>query len=164
MPQMPPEYNAFTTYSWDSTLKIMKGMVVAGSQCSEGFNWRKKPPNDCSYGDVTAGRRTTPSQCSSLLHEVKDNICVANMLFLHGRKRKMANVNGFLEPGMYSAWNPEPFSVCSSSCELQQHEMTAGMLSNEKRLFQPINTMISRGWKLFHRKAYLHQYTQFGNT
>eukprot|EP00055_Hartaetosiga_balthica_P015723 m.95110 g.95110 ORF g.95110 m.95110 type:complete len:449 (-) comp8938_c0_seq4:1501-2847(-) len=162
VPQMPPAFNAFTTYSWEPTLNTLRSMAIGGAHCSEGFNWRKKPALECSYGDLLAGRTFGASTYEPLPQEIMDNISVANMLFLHGKKRNLANVTGFLEPGMYCAWNSEPFSAFSSGCELQNHDISAGLISNEKRLYQPIDAMVSKGWKLFNKKAYLHQYTQFG--
>ena len=135
---MPAGLLRDTTYSWRSHLKQLKRMM---------------------YIESGGGREPTAydGRPSS-----KVDRCLANLLVLRGKSLSEADVSLFDDKALYPIWSVDPLSVATSSANLGEYDMFAGMLSNSYSAVAPVSQCLSKAFAMYSAKAFVYHYFRHG--
>lgn len=154
VPQMPDSSRKFATYTWHGQLKTARQMLVTGSPSEEGMNWRAVPR---SATQLAAAHDLAAASAAS-------NTAVAAVLTLRGSElmEAQSDLLPFEDPALYAPWSPSPFEVRASPVKLAGHDKSATLLANTRQIARPLEHVVSRAWRTFSSKAFLHQYDACG--
>ena len=94
------------------------------------------------------------------------NHSVANLLVARGNDLHTVDTSSFTEPHLYPAWMPSDgaFAAWCSPRPYYKNEKFAVLLSNSQMPVQPLNRVVSKAWRMFSSRAYVHHYLRHGMT
>jgi len=126
-------------------------MLIANSYMEEGINWQVK----CHDADI--------------------NRSISNVLFLRGLESDQTDVSLFTESTLYSPLFHSPLTHTRSDSHsdsnllllthphrLLHYDRFATLLSNDRASTRCIDDTVTRAWKMYGQRAYIHQYTNHG--
>eukprot|EP00040_Diaphanoeca_grandis_P009647 m.49602 g.49602 ORF g.49602 m.49602 type:complete len:464 (-) comp21062_c0_seq2:124-1515(-) len=138
VPQMSDTHREFATYQWEGMVRTLRQMSVVNSFSVEGMNWRSRPHSLQSVGE--------------------HNTAISNLMFARGQALQDISITPFLDKELYASWSLHPFTLWQSKTMNSQHEKSVTMLSNSRAVWKPLDRVVSRAWKTFASRAFLHQY------
>ncbi|KAM4701737.1 tubulin delta chain [Discoglossus pictus] len=152
IPQMSENSLAYSTFTWQGLTKHLRQMLIANAKMEEGINWQVQPPSQPAAEKL------------SLKEDLHFNTSVANLVILRGKDVHLASTDGFRDPALYTSWlSPDnAFKVWRTPRSFNKYEKSATLVSNSQYLLKPLDNIVSKAWRMFASKAYLHQYTKFG--
>eukprot|EP00041_Stephanoeca_diplocostata_P019620 m.426201 g.426201 ORF g.426201 m.426201 type:complete len:497 (+) comp21353_c0_seq5:613-2103(+) len=156
LPQMPDAHKAFSNYTWPRLVKTLRQMQVAVWPCEEGVNWQAKPR--------PVGHDVHHPEGGAALSDA-NNRAISNLLVLRGRDSNKYNadiVTQFNDATLYTRWYPQPLKMWVSPHTLDQHPMTATLVSNSRCMWKPLDHVTKKAWRMYQSRAFLHQYTSYG--
>lgn len=92
------------------------------------------------------------------------NKSVANQTFLRGKDSETVDLSPFRQPQLYANWIPKDksFHNAHQRYSYNDTDQSLTLLSNSQSPVKPLNTVISKAWKMFSSRAYIHQYIHQG--
>ncbi|XP_077168596.1 tubulin delta chain [Paroedura picta] len=154
IPQMSENSLAFSTFAWPGLLKHLRQMLIANAKMEEGIDWQVQPP----LPGFPSSQKQSPNRT------VRFNTSIANLVTLRGKDVQAADLGGFRDAALYTSWlsAQEALAVWKTPRAFDKYEKSASLVSNSQFLLKPIDDVVSKAWKMFASKAYVHQYTKFG--
>ncbi|XP_015281765.1 PREDICTED: tubulin delta chain [Gekko japonicus] len=154
IPQMSENSLAFSTFAWPGLLKHLRQMLIANAKMEEGIDWQVRPP----LPGLPLPQKQSPNRTAHF------NTSIANLITLRGKDVQTADLGGFRDPALYTSWlsAQEALAIWKTPRAFNKYEKSASLVSNSQCLLKPIDAVVSKAWKMFASKAYVHQYTKFG--
>ncbi|XP_060115174.1 tubulin delta chain [Heteronotia binoei] len=154
IPQMSENSLAFSTFAWPGLLKHLRQMLIANAKMEEGIDWQVRPP----LLGLPSSQKQSPNRTAHF------NTSIANLITLRGKDVQAADLGGFRDPALYTSWlsAPEALTTWKTPRTFNKYEKSASLVSNSQFLLKPIDGVVSKAWKMFASKAYVHRYTKFG--
>ena len=145
VPQINSNSVEYSTYQWPALYKQAKQILITGWFMDESLNW-----------SVTSQKCKNKSIAASLFSRGT----ITN--FDESLNSEFFSQSNKINSNLYVDWNPISFNVWNQKRDFNKYSKSLTILSNSQSPVHKIDGLVSKAWKMFTSKAYVHQYVKYG--
>lgn len=158
IPQMSKQSIEFSSYQWPGLYKNAKQLLFTGGYMDEGLNWN----NSANQQQEPWLNQTNKTISLSLFARGIDT-SLAEQIELKSSYFDRGYLNKYFTSSLFGDLLSRPINLWYQNRTFNNYEKSLTLLSNSQLPAFKIDLLVSKAWRMFTSKAYVHQYVKYGH-
>lgn len=154
VPIMSKQSIEYSTFQWNGLYKNARQLLYTGGYMDEGLAWNTDSNNPNEFSNKTLALSLFARGMNSSLEEHED--LKNNYFDGHYLRKHFSN-------DLFGSLLYRPIRLWHQNRAFNNYEKSLSLLSNSQLPAYKIETLVSKAWRMFSARAYVHQYVKYDN-